>query len=328
MELTELKEYSFSEAIYIGTFGITKEDLKNKPREAIITDYPHLEKNVEEALQTLRERERVVLRKFFEEGSSLCKIGNEFNVSRERIRQIINRAFCRLHRSHRRCILDGSQRRAQIEAEADAERKRAVDENWLQAGTEIKRQKERLRARMSTQLSYGIEYLLLTPACEQKLRALGIERIGELLEKFPYDPQTNGLVGLATAEGIEEIDYREIWCALFTAGFLVRVPELPDFKALKKAEQAAMIRGDESKIMEMPIDDLELLVRSYNCLKRSDINSVGELLKRLNLSPSEFLTRDRCELVDTVYNLGLRKLGRKSAEDIINRLFDVLNGDF
>ncbi len=37
---------------------------------------------------------------------------------------------------------------------------------------------------------------------------------------------------------------------------------------------------EKEKVLEMSIDELELSVRSYNCLKRAGINTVEELTNR------------------------------------------------
>ena len=58
-----------------------------------------------------------------------------------------------------------------------------------------------------------------------------------------------------------------------------------------------------SKIMEMTIDDMDLSVRSYNCLKRANINTVEDLISK---------TEDEM--------MKVRNLGRKSLEEVINKL--------
>ena len=37
---------------------------------------------------------------------------------------------------------------------------------------------------------------------------------------------------------------------------------------------------EKEKVLEMSIDELELSVRSYNCLKRAGINTVGRAYKQ------------------------------------------------
>jgi DNA-directed RNA polymerase subunit alpha len=59
----------------------------------------------------------------------------------------------------------------------------------------------------------------------------------------------------------------------------------------------------QTKILEMSIDDMELSVRSYNCLKRASINTVEDLIKKTE----EDMLR-------------VRNLGRKSLDEVINKL--------
>jgi DNA-directed RNA polymerase subunit alpha len=65
-------------------------------------------------------------------------------------------------------------------------------------------------------------------------------------------------------------------------------------------------REEESKkerILEMNIEDLDLSVRSYNCLKRAGINTVEELVQR-----------------DEEEMMKVRNLGRKSLEEVQAKL--------
>lgn len=58
-----------------------------------------------------------------------------------------------------------------------------------------------------------------------------------------------------------------------------------------------------SKVFDMTIEDLELSVRSYNCLKRAGINTVGDLV---NKSEDDMMK--------------VRNLGRKSLEEVMAKL--------
>ena len=64
--------------------------------------------------------------------------------------------------------------------------------------------------------------------------------------------------------------------------------------------------NEKEKVMEMNIDELELSVRSYNCLKRAGINTVEELCNRT----SEDMMK-------------VRNLGRKSLEEVLAKLNDL-----
>ncbi len=63
---------------------------------------------------------------------------------------------------------------------------------------------------------------------------------------------------------------------------------------------------EKNKVMEMLIEELDLSVRSFNCLKRASINTVGALIER---------TEDDL--------LKVRNLGKKSLSEIIGKLEDL-----
>lgn len=63
---------------------------------------------------------------------------------------------------------------------------------------------------------------------------------------------------------------------------------------------------EKEKVLEMSIDELELSVRSYNCLKRAGINTVEELTNRT----SEDMMK-------------VRNLGRKSLDEVLAKLKEL-----
>ena len=66
------------------------------------------------------------------------------------------------------------------------------------------------------------------------------------------------------------------------------------------------VNDEKEKVLEMNIDELELSVRSYNCLKRAGINTVEELISKT----SEDMMK-------------VRNLGRKSLEEVLNKLKEL-----
>jgi DNA-directed RNA polymerase subunit alpha len=60
---------------------------------------------------------------------------------------------------------------------------------------------------------------------------------------------------------------------------------------------------EKGKVLNMNIDELELSVRAYNCLKRAGINTVEELVNR---TPEDMMK--------------VRNLGRKSLEEVLLKL--------
>lgn len=75
----------------------------------------------------------------------------------------------------------------------------------------------------------------------------------------------------------------------------------------KTAEVMVEKEDDEKgKVLEMNIDELELSVRSYNCLKRAGINTVEELTNR---TPEDMMK--------------VRNLGRKSLDEVLAKLKEL-----
>ena len=62
----------------------------------------------------------------------------------------------------------------------------------------------------------------------------------------------------------------------------------------------------KERILEMNIDELELSVRSYNCLKRAGINTVQQLCAK---TPDDMMK--------------VRNLGRKSLEEVLAKLKEL-----
>ena len=63
---------------------------------------------------------------------------------------------------------------------------------------------------------------------------------------------------------------------------------------------------DSSKVLDMTIEDLDLSVRSFNCLKRANINTVADLAEK---------TEDDM--------MKVRNLGRKSLEEVKKKLEEL-----
>jgi DNA-directed RNA polymerase subunit alpha len=63
---------------------------------------------------------------------------------------------------------------------------------------------------------------------------------------------------------------------------------------------------ERSRILDMPIEELELSVRSYNCLKRAAINSVEDLIQKTEEDM-----------------IKVRNLGKKSLEEVDAKLSEL-----
>ena len=77
-------------------------------------------------------------------------------------------------------------------------------------------------------------------------------------------------------------------------------------KEIRKIAEGLIASAVKEKVLEMSIDELELSVRSYNCLKRAGINTVEELTNRT----SEDMMK-------------VRNLGRKSLEEVLAKLKEL-----
>ncbi len=64
--------------------------------------------------------------------------------------------------------------------------------------------------------------------------------------------------------------------------------------------------GIPARVAEAPIEELELTVRAYNCLKRAGITKVGEILKRMEKGEDEMLA--------------IRNFGAKSLDELVEKL--------
>ena len=74
-------------------------------------------------------------------------------------------------------------------------------------------------------------------------------------------------------------------------------PVLPTVATVEKVEE------EDTNVPTMTIEELELSVRAYNCLKRASINSMAELLKK---SEHDLLN--------------IKNFGKKSSDEVIERL--------
>ena len=78
--------------------------------------------------------------------------------------------------------------------------------------------------------------------------------------------------------------------------------------ALEPAATEVEVRGVSSRMYDVPIEDLGLSVRAYNCLKRAGVTKVGEVLERLEKGEEEILA--------------VRNFGRKSLDELRESLIE------
>lgn len=120
-------------------------------------------------------------------------------------------------------------------------------------------------------------------------------RVGQSIDydKLTLEVQTNGTMSateiVSLAAKIVQ-DHVELFVHL--------VEYMKDMDILVAQEESAPV-----KVLEMSIEDMDLSVRSYNCLKRAGINTIDDLTKK---SKEDMLK--------------VRNLGLKSLEEVIGKL--------
>ena len=149
---------------------------------------------------------------------------------------------------------------------------------------------------------------------EQSLGVLPIDSIYTPVKKVNYSVE-NTRVG-------QMVDYDKLTIEVWTDGSLkpyealslaakVMTGHLELFIDLSEATKNTqiMIEKEESKkekVLEMSIEDLELSVRSFNCLKRAGISTVEDLT---NKSEADMMK--------------VRNLGKKSLDEVTNKLHSL-----
>ena len=171
-----------------------------------------------------------------------------------------------------------------------------------------------LQIELTTDRGRGYNTAEQNKKTNQALNVLPIDSIFTPVKKVNYSVE-NTRVG-------QMVDYDKLTIEVWTDG------SLKPFEALSLAAKVmtghlelfidlsetakntkVMVEKEESKkekILEMPIEELELSVRSYNCLKRAGISTVQDLA---NKSEAEMMK--------------VRNLGKKSLDEVINKLHSL-----
>lgn len=103
--------------------------------------------------------------------------------------------------------------------------------------------------------------------------------------------------------------------AKFRQELEIEAAEFAELKSKIEAEKANIsdiLRSsvevpDDKKDRQLPIEEMDLSVRSYNCLKRSGCKTLGDVM----------------DLVESGKLINVRNLGRKSAEEILGKIFEI-----
>ena len=120
-------------------------------------------------------------------------------------------------------------------------------------------------------------------------------RVGQSIDydKLIVEVQTNG-----TMSAREIISLSAKVVLDHVKMFVDLIDSMSDLEILVSATENKQV-----KVLEMAIEDMDLSVRSYNCLKRANINTIEDLTKK---SKDDMLK--------------VRNLGLKSLEEVINKL--------
>ena len=86
------------------------------------------------------------------------------------------------------------------------------------------------------------------------------------------------------------------------------ISPLADFaeSEMQVVEQVETLASGAGRFDEVPIEDLELTMRAYNCLKRAGITTVGDILERIERGAGEMLA--------------IRNFGQKSLTELIDKM--------
>jgi DNA-directed RNA polymerase subunit alpha len=133
-------------------------------------------------------------------------------------------------------------------------------------------------------------------------------RVGDSIDydKLTLEIWSNGTVDVTSA--LSQAANLLIEHFVQIAGISGGAPVLPAYET--SVSSSVIIDDDDivpvaAEEPSITIEDLELSVRAYNCLKRASINSMAELLKK---SENDLI--------------GIKNFGKKSADEVIEKLHE------
>lgn len=156
-------------------------------------------------------------------------------------------------------------------------------------------------------------------SCDRNKQNLPAGVIGELAVDSIYTPVLKVNFSVEPTRVGQSIDYDKLTLDVWTNGVItaqeavsMAAKILTDHLSLfvdlsdKGKSTEIMVEKDEDdkeKVLEMTIEELDLSVRSFNCLKRAGINTVEDLI---NKSEEDMMK--------------VRNLGRKSLDEVVNKM--------
>lgn len=145
--------------------------------------------------------------------------------------------------------------------------------------------------------------------------------LGEIPVDAIFNPVSKASFDIERARIGQQTDYDRLVLEIWTDGSITPEQALSEAAALL-VQHLTLIAGVEaimvepikeaveetipSQVYDAPIEELELSVRAYNCLKRAGIVKVGEVLERLEKGTEELLS--------------IRNFGQKSLDELLEKL--------
>ncbi|MFN2165184.1 MAG: DNA-directed RNA polymerase subunit alpha [Anaerolineae bacterium] len=144
--------------------------------------------------------------------------------------------------------------------------------------------------------------------------------LGEIPVDAIFSPVRKAAYRVERARIGQQTDYDRLVLEIWTDGTIVPEEALSEaakllvqhlqliagVDAVSFEPQEEVEEGIPSQVYDVPIEDLELSVRAYNCLKRAGIVKVGEIIERLEKGPEELLS--------------IRNFGQKSLDELMEQL--------
>lgn len=144
--------------------------------------------------------------------------------------------------------------------------------------------------------------------------------LGEIPIDAIYNPVRNAAFHVERARIGQQTDFDRLVLEIWTDGAIEPEDALSEAAKLL-LQHLSLIAGVEAAavvveepvdasipahVFDVPIEDLELSVRAYNCLKRASIIKVGEVIQRLEKGPEALLS--------------IRNFGQKSLDELMEQL--------
>lgn len=172
----------------------------------------------------------------------------------------------------------------------------------------------------SNDVDLSIEFVIQRGRGYSPAEERGKPPLGEIPIDAIFNPVRRAVYRVERARIGQQTDYDRLVLEIWTDGSIAPQDALSQAARLL-VQHLSLIAGVEamltlpkpeaqeglpSQFYDVPIEDLELSVRAYNCLKRAGIVKVGEVVERLERGPEELLN--------------IRNFGQKSLNELMDQL--------